>query len=324
MPDISAAPSAALARCDRSVQARRTEAKADSERQIVNAQTMREVAPTFTGAQAASQAKIIAEAGAVLAATLESYDITSRLRIAHFLGQTCVESAGYRTTEEFASGREYEGRTDLGNTQKGDGPRYKGRGLLQLTGRANYADYGKAFGVDLVNNPTLAAQPALSLKIACEYWKRHNINVDCDRDDVQAVTRKVNGGLNGLTDRIAFTRKAKAAVARLQAIALSGATSVGAAKGAAATAGAAPAGGAVAGVASAPPRPVLGRGSQGDAVVQLQNMLRDLNFAVAIDGDFGPGTEVAATRFQSENGLAADGIVGPLTWGALDAAKKKA
>lgn len=277
----------------------------------VDAQTMREVAPPFTGAPAISQAKIIAEAGAVLAATLESYDITNRLRIAHFLGQTCEESAGYRTTEEFASGKEYEGRADLGNTQKGDGPRYKGRGLLQLTGRANYADYGKALGVDLVNNPTLAAQPALSLKIACEYWKRHNINADCDRDDVQAVTRKVNGGLNGLSDRIAFTQKAKAAVARLQAIALSGA-----AASAAAPAGAASADTAAAGVAPAQPRPVLGRGSQGDAVVQLQNMLRDLNFAVAIDGDFGPGTEVAVTRFQSENDLAADGIVGPQTWGA--------
>ena len=311
MPDTSAAPSTALARRDRPIQARRTarDAKADGERQILNAQTMREVAPTFTGAQAASQAKIISEAGAVLAATLESYDITGRVRIAHFLGQTCEESAGYRTTEEFASGKEYEGRTDLGNTQKGDGPRYKGRGLLQLTGRANYADYGKALGVDLVNNPTLAAQPALSLKIACEYWKRHNINADCDRDDVQAVTRKVNGGLNGLADRIAFTQKAKAAVARLQAIALSGA----------AASAAAPAGG-----APGQPRPVLGRGAQGDAVVQLQNMLRDLNFAVAIDGDFGPGTEVAVTRFQSENGLTADGIVGPQTWGALDAAKKKA
>jgi putative chitinase len=280
---------------------------------------MREVAPTFSGAPAASQAKIIAEAGPVLAATLESYDITSRLRIAHFLGQTCEESAGYRTTEEFASGREYEGRQDLGNTQKGDGPRYKGRGLLQLTGRANYADYGKALGVDLVNNPTLAAQPALSLKIACEYWKRHDINADCDRDDAQAVTRKVNGGLNGLSDRIAFTQKAKTAVARLQAVQLSGAAS-----GGAAAPGAASGGAAAAGAATGQTRPVLARGSQGDAVVQLQNLLRDENFAVAVDGDFGPGTEVAATRFQSENGLTADGIVGPQTWAALDAAKKKA
>lgn len=285
----------------------------------VDSQTMREVAPTFSGAPAASQAKIIAEAGAVLAATLESYDITSRLRIAHFLGQTCEELAGYRTTEEFASGREYEGRQDLGNTQKGDGPRYKGRGLLQLTGRANYADYGKALGVDLVNNPTLAAQPALSLKIACEYWKRHDINADCDRDDAQAVTRKVNGGLNGLSDRIAFTQKAKTAVAKLQAVQLSGAAS-----GGAAAPGAASGGAAAAGAATGQTRPVLARGSQGDAVVQLQNLLRDENFAVAVDGDFGPGTEVAATRFQSENGLTADGIVGPQTWAALDAAKKKA
>ncbi len=285
----------------------------------VDSQTMREVAPTFSGAPAASQAKIIAEAGAVLAATLESYDITSRLRIAHFLGQTCEESAGYRTTEEFASGREYEGRQDLGNTHRGDGPTYKGRGLLQLTGRANYADYGKALGVDLVNNPTLAAQPALSLRIACEYWKRHDINADCDRDDAQAVTRKVNGGLNGLSDRIAFTQKAKTAVARLQAVQLSGAAS-----GGAAAPGAASGGAAAAGAATGQTRPVLARGSQGDAVVQLQNLLRDENFAVAVDGDFGPGTEVAATRFQSENGLTADGIVGPQTWAALDAAKKKA
>jgi putative chitinase len=264
----------------------------------VDSQTMREVAPTFSGVLADNQAKIIADVGAVLAATLESYDITTRLRISHFLGQTCEESAGYRTTEEFASGKEYEGRKDLGNTQKGDGPRFKGRGLLQLTGRANYADYGTALGVDLVNNPANAAQPALSLKIACEFWKRHDINSDCDRDDVLAVSRKVNGNPpNGLSDRGIYTTKAKTAVARLQAVQLSGAPSAG------------------------ETRPVLARGSKGDAVVQLQSLLRDLNFAVAVDGDFGPGTEVAVTRFQSENKLTADGIVGAQTWAAMDAAK---
>jgi putative chitinase len=286
----------------------------------IDSQTMREVAPTFTGAPAASQAKIIAEAGAVLAATLDSYNVNTRLRIAHFLGQTCEESAGYRTTEEFASGKEYNGRTDLGNTQPGDGPRFKGRGLLQITGRANYDRYGKALGVDLVNNPTQAAEPALSLKIACEYWKDRNINAACDRDDAQAVTRIVNGGLNGLSDRIAFTQKAKTAVARLQAVQLSGASPAGAAPAVAASAGAAPAGAAPAGQT----RPVLARGSQGDAVIQLQNLLRDLDFAVAVDGDFGPGTEVAVTRFQSESKLTADGIVGPQTWAAMDAAKAKA
>jgi putative chitinase len=263
----------------------------------VDGQTMREVAPHFSGEWGDRQAKIIAEVGEVLRPTLESYDITTPLRIAYFLGQACEESAGFRTTEEFASGQEYEGRKDLGNIQPGDGPRYKGRGLLQLTGRANYREYGQALGLDLENDPTLAAQPAVSLKIACEYWKRHNINAACDQDDILTVTRKVNGGLNGLPDRRLFTTKAKAAVARLQGIQLSGAP------------------------AGAETRPVVQRGSTGDAVAQLQKTLRNLNFAVAVDGDFGPGTEVAVTRFQSEHGLTADGIVGPATWKALDSAK---
>jgi putative chitinase len=160
----------------------------------VDSQTMREIAPYLSGELAERQAKIIAEVGGALAETLESYGITSRLRIAHFLAQICEESAGFRTTEEFASGSEYEGRIKgLGNTESGDGPRFKGRGLLQLTGRTNYKDYGAALGVDLVGNPALAAQPTLSLKIACEYWKRNNINLDCDRDDLLTVSRKING-----------------------------------------------------------------------------------------------------------------------------------
>jgi putative chitinase len=283
---------------------------------------MKEVAPTFSGAAAANQSGIIARVGAVLAATLESFEINTRLRIAHFLGQTCEESAGYRTTEEFASGREYEGRKDLGNTQRGDGPRFKGRGLLQLTGRANYEQYGQLLDVDLMDNPAQAADPALSLKIACEYWKLHNINADCDRDDVQAVTRKVNGGLNGLSERIAFTQKAKAAVARLQAVQLAGESAPAPASIAPATTGA-PSPAPAAGPGTAAASPVVARGSQGDAVVALQNLLRADNFAVAIDGDFGPGTEVAVTRFQSENGLTADGIVGPQTWAALAVAASK-
>jgi putative chitinase len=259
----------------------------------VDSQTMREIAPRFSGVWADRQAKIIAEVGEVLRPTLESYDITTRLRIAHFLGQTCEESAGFRTTEEFASGRAYEGRKDLGNTQPGDGPRYKGRGLLQLIGRANYREYGQALGIDLEADPTLAAQPSVSLKIACEYWKRRNINAACDDDDLLRVTRAVSGGLNGLPDRRGFTSKAKEAVARLQGIQLSGAPADGESK------------------------PFMQRGSKGDAVTQLQEALRDLNFAVAVDGAFGPGTEAAVSRFQSEHGLAADGIVGPATSVAL-------
>ncbi len=82
----------------------------------VDSQTMREVAPHFSGEWADRQAKIISEVGEVLRPTLEGFDITTALRIAHFLGQTCEELAGFRTTEEFASGEEYENRADLGNT----------------------------------------------------------------------------------------------------------------------------------------------------------------------------------------------------------------
>ncbi len=265
----------------------------------VDSQTMREVAPTFSGDNAERQAKIIAAAGEVLRPTLEAYEITSRLRIAHFLGQTCHELAGFRTTEEFASGEAYEGRKDLGNTEKGDGPLFKGRGLLQLTGRANYRDYGAALGVDLEQEPALAAEPAFSLRIACEYWKRKKINAACDQDDIIRVTKLINGGTNGLDERRSLTSKAKTAVARLEGVQLSG------------------------GAADKSGRPVLQRGSKGEAVADLQAMLRDLKFGLAVDGDFGAGTEVAVMRFQSEKKLTADGLVGPQTWAALDAARKK-
>ncbi|URI06466.1 peptidoglycan-binding protein [Aquincola tertiaricarbonis] len=263
----------------------------------VDAQTMREVAPHFSGAMAERQNAIITAVGEVLATTLDGYAINTRLRIAHFLGQTCHESAGFRTTEEFASGEAYEGRRDLGNLQPGDGVRYKGRGLLQLTGRANYREVGELIGVKLEEQPERAAEPVLSLKIACEYWKRRNINALCDADDVVAVTRAVNGGTNGLDDRRLSTGRAKAAIARLEGFVLSGET---------------------------PPslgRPVLRRGSKGEAVGQLQRRLQQLGFMLAIDDDFGAGTEVAVAAFQRQRGLQpVDGIVGRDTWAALDAA----
>jgi putative chitinase len=188
----------------------------------VDAQIMHEVAPDFSGELAEHQHAIITAVGEVLAATLDEYDINTRLRIAHFLGQTCHESAGFRTTEEFASGDRYEGRADLGNNKPGDGRRYKGRGLLQLTGRANYREFGKKLDVDLETDPERAAEPVLSLKIACEYWKRRKLNVACDTDDVVRVTKLINGGGNGLADRRSLTAKAKTAIARLEGIQLSG------------------------------------------------------------------------------------------------------
>ncbi len=143
----------------------------------------------------------------------DRFALNTKLRQAHFLAQCAHESAGLRTTVEYASGEAYEGRKDLGNTQPGDGIRYKGRGLIQLTGRANYAAFGAALGVDLVDNPLAAGVFPVAALTAGLYWQKHNINAFADRDDVVHVTRAVNGGVNGLASREAFFALAKKALA---------------------------------------------------------------------------------------------------------------
>ena len=136
--------------------------------------------------------------------------INTPLRQAHFIAQLGHESGAFVFAEELASGDAYEGRTDLGNTHAGDGQRFKGRGLIQLTGRANYTAYGTAIGRDLVSEPELVAtEPALAVDAACWFWETRKINALADADDVEAVTRKVNGGLNGLADRKAYLHRAK-------------------------------------------------------------------------------------------------------------------
>ena len=141
--------------------------------------------------------------------------LTSKLRLAHFLSQTAHESAGYKTTVEYASGAAYEGRRDLGNVIPGDGKRYRGRGLIQLTGRANYATYGAALNVGLEGNPPLAAQFPYAALTAAEYWVRRKINVPADLDDVVKVTKIINGGTNGLEDRKVRLSRAKHALSDL-------------------------------------------------------------------------------------------------------------
>jgi len=103
----------------------------------------------------------------------------------------------YRPITEIASGVAYEGRRDLGNFIKGDGVKFKGRGYLQLTGRANYAHYGKLIGVDLVSNPELANDPNNSARILAVYFKDRNVHTACDKGQWETVRRLVNGGLNG-------------------------------------------------------------------------------------------------------------------------------
>lgn len=136
---------------------------------------------------------------------LEEYEINTALREAHFWAQAAHETGNFKYMFEIWGPTpvqsRYEGRKDLGNTQSGDGFKYRGRGIFQLTGRANYEKYGEALGLDLVNNPDLAANPEVALRIACEYWKSRKINACADKDDVVAVTKKINGGTNGIADR---------------------------------------------------------------------------------------------------------------------------
>ncbi|EXB27854.1 chitinase class I family protein [Acinetobacter baumannii 1437282] len=123
------------------------------------------------------------------------------LRVAHFMAQLAHESGNFRYMEEIASGRAYEGRKDLGNTEKGDGTRYKGRGPIQLTGRANYRKYGRALGIDFENNPEIVALPSIGMLVACKYWYDNGLNELADKDDINLITRRINGGDNGLDDR---------------------------------------------------------------------------------------------------------------------------
>ena len=136
-----------------------------------------------------------------LNAAMKEANITTPQRQAAFLAQLSHESGGLKYMEEIASGAAYEGRRDLGNTQPGDGTRYKGRGPIQLTGRANYRAAGQALGIDLEGNPGLATRPDVAFRIATWYWSSRNLNQYADRGDFSSITYRINGGYNGAADR---------------------------------------------------------------------------------------------------------------------------
>ncbi len=134
-------------------------------------------------------------------------------RQAAFLAQIAHESAELRYMEEIASGAAYEGRRDLGNTQPGDGKRYKGRGPIQLTGRTNYRNAGNALGINLEANPTLASSnPEIGFKVSIWFWNSRGLNALADQgtdSSFKEITRKINGGYNGLADRQKYWARAK-------------------------------------------------------------------------------------------------------------------
>ncbi len=140
--------------------------------------------------------------------TCERYRINNPTRLRYFLSQVGHESGQLRYTQEISSGLAYERRVDLGNTQPGDGVRYKGRGLIQITGRSNYILCGMALDLPLLETPTLLEQPLNAALSAGWYWDNKNLNALCDMNLFEQVTRRINGGLNGQADRMKLLGRA--------------------------------------------------------------------------------------------------------------------
>lgn len=144
--------------------------------------------------------------------TLAKYNINTPLRVAHFLAQLGHESCGFDAVREYASGAAYEGRKALGNVVAGDGVKYKGRGLIQITGRTNYGAVGKAFGVDFLANPALLESPKYAVLSAGWFWNDRGLNALADANKFDTITRRINGGINGYDDRLKRFVKACAAL----------------------------------------------------------------------------------------------------------------
>lgn len=182
----------------------------------------------------------------------------------------------------------YGGRSDLGNTEDGDGWRFRGRGYIQLTGRANYTKYGALIGIDLIADPQRAVEPEIAWQLATAYMatrkrKRKTVFEWADLNNVEQVTRAINGGIHGLADRKARTFRALEALEGV------------------------------------PTNQELARGDDGVGVLLLQRALALAGVSPGgQDGDFGPGTERALKAFQAAEGLLVSGISDAATWAALN------
>ena len=257
---------------------------------------------------------------------LPKYGITTERRVAHFLSQCAHESGGFKRLEENlnysakalravfgryfgdspkADADEYARNPEMianrvyndtyrkykmGNTEDGDGWRFRGRGLKQLTGRDNYTRFGKSVDMTAEEAAEYVATPAGAIESACWFWDANNLNDIADTDNVVKMTKKINGGNIGLEDR---QKRYKHAMEVLGMDADDLGTDED-------------------GVVDVDDIGVLRKGCKGEGVKMMQEAL-----GIGADGDFGPGTERALKEWQESNGLVADGIAGPSTLGKL-------
>ena len=249
------------------------------------------------------------------------YDIITPLRIAGFMAQCGHESADFNRLEENLNysenalnsvfGRYFgEGKRDaaeyarkpekianyvyqdefrskrgqMGNTEEGDGWRFRGRGIKQLTGRNNYTAFGKTVGMTAEEAAEYVATKKGALESACWFWSTNNIDKYADNDDIVGMSKRINGGTIGLDDRKFRYERAK------QILGSEGVPTETKETG------------------STTEVRTLRRGMQGEDVARMQKVI-----GVHADGDFGPNTTIAVKKWQRQNGLTADGIVGPQT-----------
>lgn len=178
---------------------------------MVAPETLRRIMPHLSRARAETYAPPLANA-------LDEFDITTPARMAAFLAQVAHESGELLFWSEIwgpsIAQAKYDGRADLGNTEPGDGYRYRGRGPLQITGRANYRACGAKLGIDLEADPDSVATPAVGFRCAGLFWHTKSLNVLADRETAsafQVITKRINGGLHGLEDRERYHASARAA-----------------------------------------------------------------------------------------------------------------
>lgn len=254
----------------------------------------------------------------------EAHGITTHLRMAHFLAQALHETGGFTILREnmnysasrlveifgvnhhsaavtaaeaetlarhpekiaervYGLGNRRKAR-ELGNTEPGDGFRYRGNGVLQTTGRGNHRRMGDACGVDFEGKPDLVIVPVHALKPALHEWTANNLNHSADKNDIRTITRRINGGLIGFADREAWFNKVWALLK-----------------------------------ADDQPEEAWDAGQEDDFVTWLQRALNELGAApkLVVDGRHGPATRKAVKAFQVAAGIVADGIPGPVTEAAL-------